>query len=74
MVTHTRVKNLEVGEILILPISKVVEFQRKAPKDKKDFNSKKTDTGLVGSTEDESDDEETVGIQISNLVCMYIFI
>ena len=71
-VTHARVKYIDKGEGQFLPIDKIVEFQKLPPNSNKDFDPKKIYTGLW-SDEDDTDQEIPVGIQISDLVCKYIF-
>ena len=71
-VTHARVKYIDKGEGQFLPIDKIVEFKVNPPKSSKDFNLKQIYTGLW-LDEDETNEEVPVGIQISDLVCKYIF-
>ena len=58
------------GQVQCLPIDDILELKNNPPKHKRDLDTKKIYTTLLWN--EESEEEEVVGIQIAEFACKYI--
>ena len=71
-VTHAKVKYVESNEISLLEIDKILEFQDKPPKDKRDFDNKIIYTAINCRDEITENESEIEGVQVIALASKYV--